>query len=222
MNSVTPEFPKPTENKRTRGRPACTASVGADVLLRSARQTFAKQGFAASSVREIARNAGVDPALISHHFGSKDELWVAVVEQIARHTAPVIEATSHLRSSDLGARERVEQAMRFFIDLVFDEPDVGMFFSTAATEEGERLNTLIERLVRPYHDVIVPLLIDAVKAKELNRNDPEVMFSMLMNAVSTTVSYSHVLQAFSSLPDRRSDFKRAVLGTTLSMLGYRP
>jgi TetR/AcrR family transcriptional regulator len=74
MNSVTPEFPKPTENKRTRGRSACSASVGADVLLRSARQTFAKQGFAASSVREIARNAGVDPALISHHFGSKDEL----------------------------------------------------------------------------------------------------------------------------------------------------
>jgi TetR/AcrR family transcriptional regulator len=111
--------------------------------------------------------------------------------------------------------------MRFFIDPVFDEPDVGMFFSAAATEEGERLNTLIDRLVRPYHDVIVPLLIDAVKAKELNRNDLEVMFSMLMNTVSKTVSYSHVLQAFCSLPDRRSDFKRAVLGTTLSMLGYR-
>ncbi|MFM0155688.1 TetR/AcrR family transcriptional regulator [Paraburkholderia sediminicola] len=220
MNSVTSEFPKPTEKKRTRGRPTYTASVGADVLLRSARQTFAKQGFAASSVREIAREAGVDPALISHHFGSKDELWVAVVEQIAQQAAPVIEATCHLRSSHVGARERVEQAMRFFIDLVFDEPDVGMFFSTAATEEGKRLNTLIEHLVRPYHDVIVPLLIDAMKAKELNRNDPEVVFSMLMNAISTTVSYSHVLQAFSSLPDRRGDFKRAVLGTTLSMLGY--
>ena len=215
---MTSGLPKPAEKKRTRGRPACSASVGADVLLRSARRTFAKRGFAASSVREIARDAGVDPALISHHFGSKEALWIAVVEQIAQQAAPLIDATTYLRSSSMSPRARVEKAMSLFIDLVFDEPDVGMFFSTAATEEDERLNTLIGRLVRPYHDVFVPLLVDAVKAKELKRNDPEVMFSMLMNAVSKTVAYSHVLRAFSSLPENQGSFKRAVLSTTLSML----
>jgi TetR/AcrR family transcriptional regulator len=42
---------------------------------------------------------------------------------------------------------------------------------------------------------------------------------MLVNAISKTVSYSHVLAPFSSLPQRPAAFKRAVLSTALSMLG---
>jgi len=219
MNDVTPGSRKPNKRKRARGRPACSASVGADVLLRNARRTFAKRGFDASSVREIARDAGVDPALIAHHFGSKEALWVAVVEQIADQAAPLIRATAGLHSASLSPRERIEHALVLFIEQVFDEPDIGMFFSTAALEEGERLKVLIGRLVRPYHDVFVPLLAEASEAGQLKVNDPEVMFSMLTNAVSKTVVYSHVLQAFSALPEDRVKFKRAVLDTALSMLG---
>ncbi|MBB5408262.1 AcrR family transcriptional regulator [Paraburkholderia sp. HC6.4b] len=219
MNDVTSGPAKLIEKKRTRGRPAYSASVGADVLLRHARRTFAKRGFDATSVREIARDAGVDPALIAHHFGSKEALWVAVVEQIADQAAPMIDATARLRSATLGARERVEHAVVLFIDQVFDEPDLGMFFSTAATEEGERFNILIGRLVRPYHDVFVPLLEDASRAKELKPHHPEVMFSMLMNAISNTVAYHHMLRAFSSLPEDQTRFKRAVRDTALNMIG---
>ncbi|MDE1182206.1 TetR/AcrR family transcriptional regulator [Paraburkholderia sp.] len=219
MNAVTSGSHKPVEKKRTRGRPACSAAVGADVLLRCARRIFAKRGFDASSVREIARDSGVDPALIAHHFGSKEALWLAVVDQIGEQIAPLIDATAQLRSAELSHRERVERAIVLFIDQVFNEPDTGMFFSTAATEQGARLDALINRLVRPYHDVFVPLLADASKAKELKSHDPEVLFSMLTHAISKTVAYSHVLQAFSSLPDDEKRFKRTVIKTALGMLG---
>jgi TetR/AcrR family transcriptional regulator len=205
--------------KRSRGRPARSATVGTDALLKSARQAFARHGFEATSVREIARNAGVDPALMAHHFGSKDALWIAVVEQIAEQAVPMIAATARLRTSGLTARKRVERALAIFIDRVFGEPDIGLFFSTAATEQGDRLNVLTERLVRPYHDVFVPLLVDGIESGELTRNDPEVLYWMLVNAISKTVSYSHVLAPFSSLPQRPAAFKRAVLSTALSMLG---
>src|SRR5260370_23940116 len=119
--------------KRSRGRPAHSALVGSEALLKSARQAFARRGFEATSVREIARDCGVDPALISHHFGSKEALWIAVVEQIAEQAAPMIESTAKLRSSELSPRKRVERALAIFIDKVFSEPDIGMFFSTAAT-----------------------------------------------------------------------------------------
>jgi AcrR family transcriptional regulator len=35
---------------------------------------FAERGFAASSIREIAKAAGVSPGLVQHHFGTKDAL----------------------------------------------------------------------------------------------------------------------------------------------------
>ena len=44
---------------------------------------FAEDGVAATSVRAIAAAAGVSPALVIHHFGSKDALRVACDEHVA-------------------------------------------------------------------------------------------------------------------------------------------
>ncbi|MFA9444130.1 TetR/AcrR family transcriptional regulator [Egicoccus sp. AB-alg6-2] len=44
---------------------------------------FADQGVAATSVRTIAAAAGVSPALVIHHFGSKDDLRIACDQHVA-------------------------------------------------------------------------------------------------------------------------------------------
>lgn len=204
--------------KRGRGRPAQDASVGPDVLLRNARRTFATRGYDATSVREIARESGVDPALLAHHFGTKETLWEAVVEQIAEHAAPMIAATAALRDSSLGPKARVDRAVEIYIDQVFDEPDIGLFFSTATTEEGARLNFLVERLARPYYEVLVPLLADATRHGELKVKDADMLFFMLLNGISKTVGYRHLMLAFSTLPDHPKKFKRTVLETALALL----
>ena len=206
--------------RRTRGRPTCSDAGGADALLQSARSAFAKGGYEATSVREIARASGLDPALVAHHFGSKEALWIAVVEQIAKEAAAMTEKTAALRTiSETGPRARVEAALSILIDQVFATPDVGMFFSTAATETGERLDVLIDRIVRPYHDAFVPLLVDAIDAGEVPQQDPEIMFMVLANGISKTVAYSHVLSPFSSLPRRPKAFKQAVLASAVATLG---
>ena len=42
----------------------------------AARELFPRQGYAGTSVRDIASRAGVDPALVIRHFGSKEELFI--------------------------------------------------------------------------------------------------------------------------------------------------
>ncbi|MFX4272593.1 TetR family transcriptional regulator [Propionibacteriaceae bacterium Y1685] len=49
-------------------------------ILAAAEREFAEQGYEGATVRRIAAAAGVDPAMINHHFGSKDELLMAVME----------------------------------------------------------------------------------------------------------------------------------------------
>jgi AcrR family transcriptional regulator len=49
-------------------------------ILAAARQSFAAKGFAGSSVRGIAAEAGVDAALVHHYFGTKQDLFLATVE----------------------------------------------------------------------------------------------------------------------------------------------
>ncbi|NIF42838.1 helix-turn-helix transcriptional regulator [Burkholderia sp. Tr-862] len=204
--------------RRTRGRPLADASVGPDVILRAARRTFAKRGYDATSVREVARELGIDAALIAHHFGTKETLWLAVVEQIAELAEPMFDALRALRTSSLPQRERVRRAIELSVDHEFNEPDIGMFFSTAATEEGARLDRLRERIVRPYHDAMFPLLAEAVDAGAIRPVDPDVLFFMIASAIGTTVSYSHLILEFTSLPTRQDAFRQAVLDVALNFL----
>ncbi len=49
-------------------------------ILAAARHGFAARGFEATSLRSIANEADVDPALVAHYFGTKDGLFVAALE----------------------------------------------------------------------------------------------------------------------------------------------
>ncbi|RNC68486.1 MAG: TetR/AcrR family transcriptional regulator [Desulfuromonadales bacterium] len=48
-------------------------------LITAATPLFAAKGLSGVNVREIARAAGVNPALISYHFGGKEGLYAAVI-----------------------------------------------------------------------------------------------------------------------------------------------
>ena len=49
-------------------------------ILDSARRAFSQYGFARTTVRAIASDADVDPALIHHYFGSKEQLFTAAID----------------------------------------------------------------------------------------------------------------------------------------------
>ena len=54
-------------------------AITRNAIAASALELFEERGFAATSVRAIAASAGVDPALVIRHFGSKEQLFVEVV-----------------------------------------------------------------------------------------------------------------------------------------------
>ena len=51
-----------------------------EAILASAKQAFADRGYDKASIRQIATGAGVDPALVHHYFGAKEQLFLAVME----------------------------------------------------------------------------------------------------------------------------------------------
>jgi AcrR family transcriptional regulator len=65
-----------------RGRPSKARAAGAadtrDLILDAAEQLFSKHGFYGVTIREVAREAGVDTALVHYYFGAKRELFDAV------------------------------------------------------------------------------------------------------------------------------------------------
>jgi AcrR family transcriptional regulator len=51
-----------------------------EAILKASREAFAERGYDAASIRQIATGAGVDPALVHHYFGTKEQLFLAAVE----------------------------------------------------------------------------------------------------------------------------------------------
>jgi AcrR family transcriptional regulator len=51
-----------------------------DAILSAAKEAFGTKGYGATSLRAVARTAGVDPALVTHFFGSKGGLFTAALE----------------------------------------------------------------------------------------------------------------------------------------------
>jgi AcrR family transcriptional regulator len=65
------------EVARTGRRPGRTQTR--DEILAAARNQFAAKGYAGTTIRGIAAEAGVNPALVHHFFGSKDQVFVAAL-----------------------------------------------------------------------------------------------------------------------------------------------
>ncbi len=63
---------------RTGRRPGTDDTRGA--ILTAARGEFAAKGFHAATIRGIAAKAAVDPALVHHYFGNKEDLFAASID----------------------------------------------------------------------------------------------------------------------------------------------
>jgi AcrR family transcriptional regulator len=102
---------------RRRGRRTRTESAGTrDRILAVAREEFSERGYEKTSVRGIAKAAGVDPALVHHYFGTKEQIFAAAIEVAF---APALNAPEAVADGPLdGVGERLTR----FVFGVWENP----------------------------------------------------------------------------------------------------
>ena len=113
------------------------ASITRDAILEAARDAFARDGFDGTSIRAVARAAGVDPALVHHFFSSKEDLFLAAV-------AVPVNPEALLAPLLAGGRENLGEGLaRLFLGLWEYDPLrlqlVAMLRSSLASEAGGAL-----------------------------------------------------------------------------------
>jgi AcrR family transcriptional regulator len=107
-----------------------------EAILTAARDAFAERGYDAASIRAIATRAGVDPALVHHYFGTKEQLFLAAMR------VPV-NPVEILRVVGDGAPELAgERLVRTFLT-VWDSPAgsaaAALIRSAVSSEWGARM-----------------------------------------------------------------------------------
>jgi AcrR family transcriptional regulator len=88
-------------------------------LIDVGRSVFARHGYEATSVEEIAERARVSKPIVYEHFGGKEGLYAVIVDREVEHIMSSIADAVGSGSP----RERVEQAALAFLTYVEDRPD---------------------------------------------------------------------------------------------------
>ncbi|MGX9891472.1 TetR/AcrR family transcriptional regulator [Streptomyces sp. NPDC002276] len=102
---------------KRRGRPPRTESADTrDRILAAAREEFSERGYEKTSVRGIAKAAGVDPALVHHYFGTKEQVFEAAIEVAFAPAANAPDAVAE------GPLDGVGERLTRFIFGVWENP----------------------------------------------------------------------------------------------------
>ncbi|MQY16514.1 HTH-type transcriptional regulator BetI [Streptomyces sp. RB5] len=94
--------------RRRRGRPAAGEADGGpsarERILTAARTEFAARGYDKASIRGIARRADVDPALVHHYFGPKEQVFASSLRDAVQPALDIPDVLSAGAPEEAGER----------------------------------------------------------------------------------------------------------------------
>jgi AcrR family transcriptional regulator len=190
-----PATPRP--QRRRPGRPPAEegpAASRASLLAIAARQ-LAIHGFARTTFRGIAAEAGVSYGSVQHHFPTKARLWSALVEEVlvpAHRASPPVSNAQDIRRVLTGmVRARVEAAVL--------RPGLSAAILTDSSEGAEaRLDELASAL-QAHRATEREVLRTLIAAGQLRAVDEQAVMAVLGVALATLSSAKPAMAALLGL-----------------------
>jgi AcrR family transcriptional regulator len=108
-----------------------------EALFDAALNLFAQKGFDGTTVDEIARAAGANKAMISYHFGGKDRLYEAILDEMFQ---AVSRRLAEVRDADLPAAQKLALYIRIFADLNRERPQFSAFVLREVLSGGAHID----------------------------------------------------------------------------------
>jgi AcrR family transcriptional regulator len=153
-------------------------------ILEAARGEFAQHGYAAR-LQDIAERAGLTHPTLLYHFGSKERLYAAVIEQAMLDWAAV---TSRAVAAAPVGFERVAALVDAGLEFFATHHDFVVIWRREAIEGGGRLEAAIAEHMRPFLERAVAFLEREVAAGRLRGHDPIELMQLVYGAVMTYFS----------------------------------
>lgn len=138
-------------------------------ILRAARDRFLSEGVDGASLRAIARDAGTNIGMLYYYYPTKDELFLAVVEEV--YSALLADLTEAL-APGVPARERISRLYSRLGALSADETAVLTLVIREILVSSPRLERMVERFQRGHLPLILGTLADGVGSGEIDGTIP--------------------------------------------------
>ncbi|GAB1646065.1 TetR family transcriptional regulator [Krasilnikovia sp. MM14-A1259] len=151
-------------------------------ILDAARAAFADRGFDQASIRSIAAEAQVDPALVHHYFGTKEKLFLAAMNSPINPAELVPQALA-------GPREQAGERLVRLVLSVWDSPAGG---AAVAMLRSAMSNDWTARLMREF--VVTQILRRAVVELGLDPAQAPMRAALVATQVAGLAAVRYVLK----------------------------
>jgi AcrR family transcriptional regulator len=156
-----------------------------DHILNAAEELFAEHGYEGTSTRMLAQKAGVNVAMISYYFGSKEKLFEAFVENRARHMREMLQM---VHEKDIDYIEKIDLMAELYVERVFSNSRFHRcIHRELSLQQRPELNEMITNvLIRNSEEFA--RIIRAGQKKKVFRSDIDI--SLVIVTLTGTITYA--------------------------------
>ena len=181
---------------RRTGARAAAAHATQGAILRAATKVFAKHGFAGGSVEQISKAAKSYDRMIYYYFGSKEALFIAVLEEMYRRFN---EAESRLALSADEPLESLTAVIRFMWNYYEKNPEFITLLNTENLHRGRHISKSLR--AREYSSTAIEILgrvlaSGAVKGLFRSETSARDVYLMIAAMAYFYLSNRYTLSAF--------------------------
>jgi len=153
-------------------------------ILTVAEELFGENGFDGTSVRDIAQKAGVNLAMISYYFGSKEKLLEALIELRAGYSFGILEELN--KDQSLSPWDKIDRLVDFYVDKVLSNLRFHIIMYREATNfRSEEIRDRIINIKLRNLEQITKIIQDGQQKKLFREVDIPMTVGSLMGTISS-------------------------------------
>ncbi len=164
-------------------------------ILQKAFAAFARQGYESVSLRQLGKDCGVSDSLLSHHFGSKQQLWFEAVDSVFAPLYQRLVTTLETIEAENVAWV-LRRNLKASLTLMASQPEAIAFLFREGEGNDERAEHLRTHYLLPYTQRIHYLVDEARNQGLMRRLSHEACTGMvlgIMRMLSIPGLYRHEL-----------------------------
>lgn len=152
-----------------------------DSILNAASSAFARHGFAATSISEIAALAGVSDGLVYKYFSNKRDLLDCALKAFYERVIADLEREVHVGTTFVA---RLRNLVRTHLGVFANDPGLCRLFISEVRVASDYPGSPIQLLNKRYSAILVRLVREGIASREVREGiDPRLVRDILFGAI---------------------------------------
>ena len=137
-------------------------------ILNAAIKVFSRKGFRGATVREIVSQAdGRNLNSVVYYYGSKEELYKAVLEFMFEDAKKFIPEKSQSDYDGADPREKLKEFIRTYLKILYVidtelDADLADIFSKEIANPSPFLDEMVKRHIAPGHEILQKIILEII------------------------------------------------------------